>query len=233
MNYISEDIFPKNYKHLDVENKIIKEWDKENLYSNFNPDSKKKIFSVDTPPPTASGYLHIGHVFSYSHQDFIVRFRRMRGEEIFYPMGWDDNGLPTERRVQDYFNVKCDPEEKSVQNILDKIKENGKNSSALKVSRKNFIELCHIVTTEDGKVFKELFMKIALSVDWNHEYTTIQDLPRELAQKSFIDLYEKDEVEIFKKITDLGYSTKGVYEIKDNSKPSANIFIKNNINCFK
>ena len=79
MNYISEDIFPKNYKHLDVENKIIKEWDKENLYSNFNPDSKKKIFSVDTPPPTASGYLHIGHVFSYSHQDFIVRFRRMRG----------------------------------------------------------------------------------------------------------------------------------------------------------
>ena len=191
MNYISEDIFPKNYKHLDVENKIIKEWDKENLYSNFNPDSKKKIFSVDTPPPTASGYLHIGHVFSYSHQDFIVRFRRMRGEEIFYPMGWDDNGLPTERRVQDYFNVKCDPEEKSVQNILDKIKENGKNSSALKVSRKNFIELCHIVTTEDEKVFKELFMKIALSVDWNHEYTTIQDLPRELAQKSFIDLYEK------------------------------------------
>ena len=123
MNYISEDIFPKNYKHLDVENKIIKEWDKENLYSNFNPDSKKKIFSVDTPPPTASGYLHIGHVFSYSHQDFIVRFRRMRGEEIFYPMGWDDNGLPTERRVQDYFNVKCDPEEKSVQNILYKIKE--------------------------------------------------------------------------------------------------------------
>ncbi|MEC7920928.1 MAG: valine--tRNA ligase [Chloroflexota bacterium] len=191
MNYISEDIFPKNYKHLDVENKIIKEWDKENLYSNFNPDSKKKIFSVDTPPPTASGYLHIGHVFSYSHQDFIVRFRRMRGEEIFYPMGWDDNGLPTERRVQDYFNVKCDPEEKSVQNILDKIKENGNNSSALKVSRKNFIELCHIVTTEDEKVFKELFMKIALSVDWNHEYTTIQDLPRELAQKSFIDLYEK------------------------------------------
>ncbi|MBM01386.1 MAG: valine--tRNA ligase [Chloroflexi bacterium] len=191
MNYISEDIFPKNYRHLDVEGKIVREWDKENLYSNFNPNSKKKIFSVDTPPPTASGYLHIGHVFSYSHQDFIVRFRRMRGEEIFYPMGWDDNGLPTERRVQDYFNVKCDPEEKSVQNILGKIKENGKNSSALKVSRKNFIELCHIVTTEDEKVFKELFMKIALSVDWNHEYTTIQDLPRELAQKSFIDLYEK------------------------------------------
>jgi len=191
MNYINEDIFPKNYKHLDVERKIVQEWDKENLYSNFNPDTKKKIFSVDTPPPTASGYLHIGHVFSYSHQDFIVRFRRMRGEEIFYPMGWDDNGLPTERRVQDYFNVRCDPEEKSVENILDKIEENKKSSSALKVSRNNFIELCHIVTTEDEKVFKELFMKIALSVDWNHEYTTIQDLPRELAQKSFIDLHEK------------------------------------------
>ena len=191
MNYINEDIFPKNYKHLDVERKIVQEWDKENLYSNFNPETKKKIFSVDTPPPTASGYLHIGHVFSYSHQDFIVRFRRMRGEEIFYPMGWDDNGLPTERRVQDYFNVRCDPEEKSVENILDKIEKNKKSSSALKVSRNNFIELCHIVTTEDEKVFKELFMKIALSVDWNHEYTTIQDLPRELAQKSFIDLHEK------------------------------------------
>ena len=191
MSYIKEDIFPKNYKHLDVEKKIVQEWEKENLYSNFNPNTKKKIFSVDTPPPTASGYLHIGHVFSYSHQDFIVRFKRMMGEEIFYPMGWDDNGLPTERRVQDYFNVKCDPEEKSVDNILDKIKQNKKSSSALKVSRNNFIELCHIVTTEDEKVFKELFMKIALSVDWNHEYTTIQDLPRELAQKSFIDLYEK------------------------------------------
>lgn len=191
MNYIDEDIFPKNYKHLDVEKKIVQEWERENLFSNFNPNTKNKVFSVDTPPPTASGYLHIGHVFSYSHQDFIVRYRRMRGDEIFYPMGWDDNGLPTERRVQDYFNVRCDPEEKSVTNVLEIVKDNKKNSKPISVSRKNFIELCHIVTTEDEKVFKELFMKIGLSVDWNQEYATIQDLPRKIAQKSFIDLYEK------------------------------------------
>ena len=191
MNYIDEDIFPKNYKHLDVEKRIVQEWERENLFSNFNPNTKNKIFSVDTPPPTASGYLHIGHVFSYSHQDFIVRYRRMRGDEIFYPMGWDDNGLPTERRVQDYFNVRCDPEEKSVMNVFEIVKDNKKNSKPISVSRKNFIELCHIVTTEDEKIFKELFMKIGLSVDWNQEYATIQDLPRKLAQKSFLDLYEK------------------------------------------
>src|SRR6187431_3484908 len=67
------------------------------------------IFSVDTPPPTASGSLHIGHVFSYTHMDLVTRFQRMRGRDIFYPMGWDDNGLPTERRVQNHFHVRCDP----------------------------------------------------------------------------------------------------------------------------
>ncbi len=185
--------FKKNYDHLEVENRIVTNWEKNKIFYGFNPNNKK-IFSIDTPPPTASGYLHIGHVFSYSHQDIIARYKRMNGFEIFYPMGWDDNGLPTERRVQDYFNVRCDTEEKSIKNIQEFVKTIDKKSNPVKVSRKNFIELCHVVTTEDEKVFKNLFMKIGLSVDWSQEYATIQEIPREIAQKSFIDLYQKGHV---------------------------------------
>ena len=185
--------FEKNYNHLEVEKRIVSNWEDNKIYYGINLDNKK-LFSIDTPPPTASGYLHIGHVFSYSHQDIIARFKRMNGFEIFYPMGWDDNGLPTERRVQDYFNVRCDPDEKSVENIQEFVKKIDKKSNPVKVSRKNFIELCHIVTTEDEKVFKDLFMKIGLSVDWDQEYATIQDIPREIAQRSFIDLYKKGNV---------------------------------------
>ena len=185
--------FEKNYNHLEVEKRIVNNWEDNKIYYGINLDNKK-LFSIDTPPPTASGYLHIGHVFSYSHQDIIARFKRMNGFEIFYPMGWDDNGLPTERRVQDYFNVRCDPDEKSVENIQEFVEKIDKKSNPVKVSRKNFIELCHIVTTEDEKVFKDLFMKIGLSVDWDQEYATIQDIPREIAQKSFIDLYKKGNV---------------------------------------
>jgi len=193
MNKKEELNFEKNYDHLFVENKIVSEWEKNKLYYGFDSKSKK-IFSIDTPPPTASGYLHIGHVFSYTHQDIIARYKRMKGFDIFYPMGWDDNGLPTERRVQDYFNVRCDPDEKSVENIKEIVESIDKKSKPLKVSRKNFIELCHYVTTEDEKVFKDLFMKIGLSVDWSQEYATIQDIPREIAQKSFLDLYQKGHV---------------------------------------
>ena len=185
--------FEKNYNHLEVEKRIVSNWEDNKIYYGINLDNKK-LFSIDTPPPTASGYLHIGHVFSYSHQDIIARFKRMNGFEIFYPMGWDDNGLPTERRVQDYFNVRCDPDEKSVENIQEFVEKIDKKSNPVKVSRKNFIELCHIVTTEDEKVFKDLFMKIGLSVDWDQEYATIQDIPREIAQRSFIDLYKKGNV---------------------------------------
>jgi len=185
--------FEKNYNHLEVEKRIVSNWEDNKIYYGIDLDNKK-LFSIDTPPPTASGYLHIGHVFSYSHQDIIARFKRMNGFEIFYPMGWDDNGLPTERRVQDYFNVRCDPDEKSVENIQEFVEKIDKKSNPVKVSRKNFIELCHIVTTKDEKVFKDLFMKIGLSVDWDQEYATIQDIPREIAQRSFIDLYKKGNV---------------------------------------
>src|SRR5207248_5002803 len=91
-----------------IESRWAERWDVDGTYR-FDRTSHRSIYAVDTPPPTVSGSLHVGHVFSYTHTDLIARFRRMRGEEVFYPMGWDDNGLPTERRVQNYFGVRCDP----------------------------------------------------------------------------------------------------------------------------
>ena len=188
------DDFPKNHDFSSSEETIINKWESSGIFKWDAKTSKKEIFSVDTPPPTASGYLHMGHIFSYTHQDFIVRFQRMIGKNIFYPMGWDDNGLPTERRVQDYFNVRCDPSQTSIKNIIEVVKIRDKKSAPLKVSRNNFIELCHLVTQEDEKIFKDVFTKIALSVDWTQEYSTIGELPRKLAQKSFLDLFNKGHI---------------------------------------
>ena len=188
------DDFPKNHDFSSSEETIINKWESSGIFKWDSKTSKKEIFSVDTPPPTASGYLHMGHIFSYTHQDFIVRFQRMIGKNIFYPMGWDDNGLPTERRVQDYFNVRCDPSQTSIKNIIEVVKIRDKKSAPLKVSRNNFIELCHLVTQEDEKIFKDVFTKIALSVDWTQEYSTIGELPRKLAQKSFLDLFNKGHI---------------------------------------
>ena len=84
-------------------------WESEGTYRFDRSSPAAGIYSIDTPPPTVSGSLHVGHVFSYTHTDMIARYQRMRGREVFYPMGWDDNGLPTERRVQNYFGVRCDP----------------------------------------------------------------------------------------------------------------------------
>src|ERR1700737_1751959 len=84
-------------------------WDAEGTYQ-FRPGTpRSEVFAIDTPPPTVSGSLHVGHVFSYTHTDTVARFQRMRGRNVFYPMGWDDNGLATERRVQNFFGVRCDP----------------------------------------------------------------------------------------------------------------------------
>src|SRR5829696_4684092 len=92
-----------------IENELIARWEAEGTYHFDRSASRDDVFAIDTPPPTVSGSLHVGHVFSYTQTDAIARFQRMRGKEVFYPMGWDDNGLPTERRVQNYFGVRCDP----------------------------------------------------------------------------------------------------------------------------
>ncbi len=92
-----------------LEDKWSQRWKDDDTYAFDRSKTREEIYSIDTPPPTVSGSLHVGHVFSYTHPDLIARFQRMRGKSVFYPMGWDDNGLPTERRVQNYYGVRCDP----------------------------------------------------------------------------------------------------------------------------
>jgi valyl-tRNA synthetase len=165
-----------------------KRWEDEGTYAFDRSRPRSEVYSIDTPPPTVSGSLHVGHVFSYTHTDLIARFQRMRGKDVFYPMGWDDNGLPTERRVQNVFGVRCDP---SLPYDPDLDLEFGREGDLVPVSRTNFIELCDRVVTEDEKQFKEVFQRIGLSVDWNHTYATIDRRSRLVSQWSFIRLVQQ------------------------------------------
>ena len=159
--------------------------------------SRENVYSIDTPPPTASGSLHIGHVFSYTHMDLAARYHRMRGQSIFYPMGWDDNGLPTERRVQNYYGVRCDPSLPYAHDFVPPL-EGGENASSkaadqIPVSRRNFIELCERLTVEDEKQFEALWRDLGLSVDWSLTYRTIGDDSQRVAQQMFLNNLERGE----------------------------------------
>ncbi|MDH6278789.1 valyl-tRNA synthetase [Aurantimicrobium minutum] len=173
-------------------------WEESGLYR-FRKDgqTRSSVYSIDTPPPTASGSLHIGHVFSYTHTDVIARFQRMRGKEVFYPAGWDDNGLPTERRVQNYYGVRCDPTLPYVDNFVPPF-EGGDNKSSkaadqLPISRKNFIELCEKLTVEDEKQFEDVWRQLGLSVDWTQTYRTISDETITTSQLAFINNHARGE----------------------------------------
>ena len=175
------------------------QWEKQNLYA-YNPKvAKENTFVIDTPPPTISGALHIGHVFSYTQTDILARFQRMQGKNVFYPMGWDNNGLPTERRVQNLYKITCDPrisvtkESISFEEIIKR--KNKKISEFLSVSRDTFVRVCSQQTKEDQKNYQRLWKRLALSVDWAQTYETISSHSQIISQRSFLDLYKKGFVE--------------------------------------
>src|SRR4051812_25083606 len=147
-----------------LEARWMQRWEADGTYRFDRTASRDEVFAIDTPPPTASGSLHIGHVFSYTHTDTIARFHRMRGKEVFYPIGWDDNGLATERRVQNVTGVRCDPSLPYDPSFTPPATPDPKNQ--VPVSRPNFVELCKQLVAADEVAFEELFRRPGLSVDW-------------------------------------------------------------------
>ncbi len=168
-----------------LEAKWSARWHDDGTYAFDRTAPRSSVFAIDTPPPTVSGELHMGHVFSYTHTDAVARYRRMRGNEVFYPMGFDDNGLPTERRVQNYYGVLCDPGLRKDPSFRPP-EAPGKQPVA--VSRPDFIELCARLAAEDEKVFENLWRTLGLSVDWSQTYATIDDDARRVSQRGFLHL---------------------------------------------
>ncbi|HEV3401475.1 MAG TPA: valine--tRNA ligase, partial [Acidimicrobiales bacterium] len=167
-----------------LERRWIERWEAEGTYRFDRTATRDQVYAIDTPPPTVSGSLHVGHVFSYTHTDTIARFQRMHGREVFYPMGWDDNGLPTERRVQNYFGVRCDPSLPYDPAFVPPVS----GGQGVPVSRPNFVELCHRLTAEDEKAFEELWRFLGLSVDWSMTYATIDERAQRASQRAFLRL---------------------------------------------
>jgi valyl-tRNA synthetase len=179
-----------------LEEKWARHWAEQGTYVFVRPQNdlehgREQVYSIDTPPPTVSGSLHVGHVFSYTHTDLIARYQRMRGKHVFYPIGWDDNGLPTERRVQNYYGVRCDPSVPYDPDFAPPVKPDPKRQ--LGISRRNFIELCHELTHIDEKSFEELWRKVGLSVNWSDLYTTISDDSVRVSQLAFLRNLARDE----------------------------------------
>lgn len=161
----------KSYDSKSIEAKWRTHWLEKKTYRWNSSGQRADSFVIDTPPPTISGHLHMGHIYSYTQTDVIARYMRMAGKNVFYPMGWDDNGLPTERLVEKLRNVR-----------------------ASDMSREEFIKICHEVVDESEKDYRALFRAIGLSVDWDQEYQTIDDNSRKLSQISVLDLYRKNEL---------------------------------------
>jgi valyl-tRNA synthetase len=180
-----------------LEEKWKARWEADATYRFDRSADRSQVYAIDTPPPTVSGSLHVGHVFSFTHTDLVARFQRMRGRAVFYPMGWDDNGLPTERRVQNYYGVRCDPSLPYDPGLREKLAASGpapssKSGPPLALSRPNFVELCAILTAEDEKVFEALWRHLGLSVDWALTYATISKDARWVSQRAFLNLLAAD-----------------------------------------
>ena len=166
-------------------------WDRDGVYAFDRSAPRERVFAIDTPPPTVSGSLHVGHVFSYTHTDTIARYQRMRGREVFYPMGWDDNGLPTERRVQNHYGVRCDPSVAYDPEFTPPDEPSAKEP--VSISRPNFVELCLALTETDEQAFEALWRTLGLSVNWSMTYTTIGHLAQRISQRSFLGLLARGQ----------------------------------------
>jgi valyl-tRNA synthetase len=174
-----------------LEEKWAAVWKEQQTYAFDRTAERADVFSIDTPPPTVSGSLHVGHIFSYTHTDLVARFQRMRGKKVFYPIGWDDNGLPTERRVQNYYGVKCDPSLPYDPDFTPPAKPDPKKQ--VPISRQNFVDLCGELTHIDEQAFESMWRTVGLSVDWEHLYTTISEDSRRTSQRAFLRNFARGE----------------------------------------
>ena len=174
-----------------IESVWVQRWEDDATYRFDRHANREQVFSIDTPPPTVSGALHMGHIFSYTHADIVARYQRMTGKKVFYPMGWDDNGLPTERRVENFFGVRCDPSLPYDANFAPPEKP---GETKISISRKNFVELCHRLTEADEEVFKNLWRHLGLSIDWSLEYSTISHHAQAVSQRAFLAMLARGEV---------------------------------------
>jgi valyl-tRNA synthetase len=204
-----------------IEARWGKVWAERGTYTFDRTKPRSAVFAIDTPPPTVSGSLHVGHVFSFTQTDLIARYQRMLGREVFYPMGWDDNGLPTERRVQLHFGVQCDP---SLPYDPSFTPPETPPDAPLHISRRNFVELCHRQTELDEQAFEEDWRRVGLSVDWSMLYTTIGDRARATAQQGF--LHNLDRGEAFAvdgpTLWDVSFQTAVAQaELEDRERPGA------------
>ncbi|WP_460136099.1 valine--tRNA ligase [Pseudomonas sp. S1_E04] len=177
-----------------LETRWSQRWQLEGTYAFDHTAQRDAVFSIDTPPPTASGSLHVGHVFSYTHTDIIARFQRMRGKAVFYPMGWDDNGLPTERRVENFYGVRCDSLAAYQPDFRPPEPIPLKRGDFTVISRRNFIELCHELTAIDEQAFRALFVQLGLSVDWSLSYATIDERSQRASQRALLRNYQRGEL---------------------------------------
>lgn len=189
-NYAAGVEVPEKPSLEGLEEKWSAAWQADATYRFDRSRPRAEVYSIDTPPPTVSGSLHMGSLFGYVHTDSIARFRRMRGLEVFYPMGWDDNGLPTERRVQNYFGVLCDP---SLPYDPDFTPPERGGDAPVHVPRRNFVDLCLRLTAEDEQAFERLWRRVGLSVDWELTYTTIGTEAQRASQRMFLRNLERGE----------------------------------------